>query len=465
MDINAAFQTAIQYQQANNLKKAKSIYDDILKVQPDNIDVLYLLGTVNHQLRNYDSALECFKKALFLEQDKPTRFNPFYLMASIFHTKWNLNEAVTYYQKTLENLPNNAEVLKPLSIVYAKLKKYDLAIQPLRILLQINPNDAYLNLALALALKEQGLIDESIKYFNKTIELNPDDPLPYKYLGMVFKEIKQINKAETYEKKYEEALQKLKVFFLAGNKRSGSSFIVKLLNLHPKMFMSHESDIIWILNNFHANKPFIPYPLDDPHGMQHTLDTCGHFLNEANSPKENYFTIQQCLMREGFNLLLPPMSKTDLIWIGDKKPVQYSDPSLVEFIFDIFSEPRFIHLVRHPFAVAKSAKLFDGDGGYIWRNMELEEIVEMWTKYEKWILDLKTKHPTCVLDVTYEDLCRDTKNEVSRIYEFFKLDFDENLLLEAASLLKYKPKQIPKISCSEETVSVMAKYGYEPISL
>jgi len=463
MDINTAFQLAIQYQQANDLQKAKQIYEEILKIQTDNVDVLYLLGMVDYQLQNDDSALDCFKRALPLEQGHPTIPHAFMMMANIYHKKGYLDEAVTYYEKALRSFPSNADILKPLSAVYIKLKKYDLAIQPLRRLLQSNPNDAYLHLALGLALKEQGMTDEAISYFHETIALNPDDPIPFKSLGIAFKEKGQSDKAETYQRKHEEVLRKLNAFFLAGNKRSGSSFIVKLLNLHPKIFMSHESDIIWILQNFHANRPIVPYPLDDPMGMQHTLYTCGHFLSGTNSPKENYFTVQQCLMREGFNLLLPPMNKPGATWIGDKKPVQYSDPSLVEFIFNIFPDPRFIHLVRHPFAVAKSAKLFQGDGGYIWKNMSLEEVIEMWTKYEKWILDLKEKHPDSVLDVRYEDLCRETKREVKRIYEFLNLDFDENLLTEAAALSKLNPKQVPEISCSEEAVSIMSQYGYKPV--
>jgi len=31
--------------------------------------------------------------------------------------------------------------------------------------------------------------------------------------------------------------------FLVGNKRSGTSQLVRLLNLHPKIFVAHESDV------------------------------------------------------------------------------------------------------------------------------------------------------------------------------------------------------------------------------
>jgi LPS sulfotransferase NodH len=35
--------------------------------------------------------------------------------------------------------------------------------------------------------------------------------------------------------------------FVIGSKRSGSTLAVNLLNAHPRVFASHESDSLWIL--------------------------------------------------------------------------------------------------------------------------------------------------------------------------------------------------------------------------
>lgn len=35
--------------------------------------------------------------------------------------------------------------------------------------------------------------------------------------------------------------------FIIGNKRSGSTLMTDLPNVHPRVFVSHESDIAWIL--------------------------------------------------------------------------------------------------------------------------------------------------------------------------------------------------------------------------
>ena len=155
----------------------------------------------------------------------------------------------------------------------------------------------------------------------------------------------------------------LNAFFIQGNKRSGSSHLVRLLNMHRQVFISHESDVIWILYQLHThnNMHFSKYPFDGPVGMESTLRESYHILNENNSLTEKFFAIQKLLMEKGI-LGLPPMTKTDVVWVGDKKPYQYADPKLVEFILDIFPEAHFIHLIRHPFAVAKSGKSFRGGG-------------------------------------------------------------------------------------------------------
>jgi len=253
-----------------------------------------------------------------------------------------------------------------------------------------------------------------------------------------------------------------KVLFITGNKRSGTSQLVRILNLHPFIFISHESDIIWILYQFHNNKPIIPYSGDSPRGMELTLKQCGHMLDKNKSPAENYFAVQRSIMENG-TPWLPAMKKNHLVWIGDKKPFQYSDPQLVSFILTLFPDAYFIHLVRHPFAVADSAERFnqtpDGD---FWQNLSLEQAVERWTFHEKGVMDLKQRKGVKVLDVRYEDFCQNTKIELARIFEFLKIELDREIIKTARRQTLYRMRNISRISCKEETQKIMEQYGYKP---
>ncbi|MCK5521977.1 MAG: sulfotransferase [Thiomargarita sp.] len=63
-----------------------------------------------------------------------------------------------------------------------------------------------------------------------------------------------------------------KAVFIIGNKRSGSTQLMHLLNLHPNIFVSNESDILWILYRFHNDLDIVPYKWDTPIGINRTLE-------------------------------------------------------------------------------------------------------------------------------------------------------------------------------------------------
>src|SRR3954454_6758131 len=71
--------------------------------------------------------------------------------------------------------------------------------------------------------------------------------------------------------------------FFVGNKRSGTSLLVELLNFHPDVFVTPESDIVWILYQMRGGWPetFQCYPWDGPAGMNRTLEAAGTILKNA----------------------------------------------------------------------------------------------------------------------------------------------------------------------------------------
>ena len=64
MNISKAIQSAFENHQKGNLKEAESLYKEILKKQPDNPDILNMLGALFCQLANYDSAIKYLRRAL-----------------------------------------------------------------------------------------------------------------------------------------------------------------------------------------------------------------------------------------------------------------------------------------------------------------------------------------------------------------------------------------------------------------
>ncbi|MDY6991697.1 MAG: sulfotransferase [Pseudomonadota bacterium] len=253
----------------------------------------------------------------------------------------------------------------------------------------------------------------------------------------------------------------IRTIFIIGNKRSGSTQLVKLLNLHPNVFVSDEADTIWILYRFHHHLEMIPYPGDTALGINHTLKNYGHLLSQEQSPLENFFTLQKALMTGG-GIKLPPMHKEKLLWLGDKKPFQQIDPEIVPFLKQNFPHSKFIHLIRHPFPVVNSSKLFIGD---LWKGLSEQEILERWTVHERWVNLEKAKGELMILDVKYEDLIENTQQEMRRIFDFLEVSSDQALLHTARKLTFRQLKLHPRLSCPPETQTIMAQYGYPTQSL
>ena len=249
--------------------------------------------------------------------------------------------------------------------------------------------------------------------------------------------------------------------FIVGNKRSGTSHLVRLLNLHPQVFVSHESDVVWALYQFSQDQPFQSHPWDSDRGLRHTLESCSDLFRKERSPRQNLLAIQRRLMERG-TPFLPAQTKGELLWIGDKKPFQHGDPKLVAFILEHFPDAHFMHIVRHPVAVAISSDRFNEKrGGDFWLGLALEEKVERWTFHEQQALSLREKLPDRVHGLRYEDLCERTGEEMSRVFAFLELTTNPAILAEAARQTRPAAQHVSVIQCSSETRRIAGSYGYD----
>jgi hypothetical protein len=250
-----------------------------------------------------------------------------------------------------------------------------------------------------------------------------------------------------------------KALFIVGNKRSGSTHLMRLLSLHPNIFVSNESDILWILYRFHNDLDIVPYPYDVPTGMNRTLDKYRDLLSKEKTPLENFVTIQKSIMEDGVGNIKPE-HKENLLWIGDQKPFQQIDPEIVPFSKEHFPGFKFIHLIRHPFPVIRSAKIIPVDD-LLWKNMSEAEILKEWTRHESWVQLEKEKNEVPMLDVKYEDMIGHTQREMVRMFEFLGVTYDQAILEESRKITRSIIRLHPRLPCPPETKAIMSQYDYK----
>jgi len=206
MNINESLKSAIHYFQKDDLAQAEYIFNEILKVQPNNFNALHFLGLIFYKRKEYDSALEYINKALYFEpnyadahsnlgivlqdigqlQEAETHYkralqlNPklvgaYYGLGIIYQSKGQLNEALTFYQKVTELNPNFALAYNNLGTVLGDKDHFDKAVPYFQKAIELNPNftDAFYNLGNAL--QQQGKINEAIIAYEKVIFNKPKD--------------------------------------------------------------------------------------------------------------------------------------------------------------------------------------------------------------------------------------------------------------------------------------------------
>jgi len=262
----------------------------------------------------------------------------------------------------------------------------------------------------------------------------------------------------------------LRPLFFLGNKRSGTSHLVRLLNLHPRIFVTHEADIVWILYQFWSGKTPQAYPWDGGRGMEVTLDVCKDVFEmnaknivEGRGIPDVFFQVARVIMKNG-SKYQKPYDKPDLAWIGDKKPVQQADPQVRQFIYSYFPEARFIHIIRHPQAVVGSMVEAGKEWARVdyWKSSPME-ILRRWAIHEEWVLTAKSEgYP--IYSIRFEDLCDKPAEILDSIFGFL----DQNMFSEIADMAikgtnsdpnrKYSSFVLP--ACPEAN-RVMDIYGYK----
>lgn len=267
-----------------------------------------------------------------------------------------------------------------------------------------------------------------------------------------------------------------KPLFIMGSKRSGSTHLVNSLNLHPQVYVTHESDIVWILYQIYKDIPerFRSYPLDEGKGMWATLKKYSGTLesipagsSDSGRVIQAFYDVLMEINETGRGGWDDPLKKGNLAWIGDKKPVQYSDPEIQSFLNDVFPEARYIHLIRNPrFVVASMVDAANNWGDQsvpaYWKETS-QQVLERWATHEEWVLRIKSRLPNRVHTVRLEDLSDDPVRTMSEAFGFLDLGFPagtEKLIAKWTWKNPNRRHESFDLSISPSAHRIMQTYGY-----
>ncbi|MBB70773.1 MAG: hypothetical protein CMF50_00040 [Legionellales bacterium] len=126
VSVREALELALTAHRENELGKARKIYEDVLKADPENVDSLHYLGLICHQEGKLEEGIEYMKKALKLAPDNTHYWQN---IGSAYSQAEDYENAMDALKKSIELEPNNHIAYGNMVYALKKLERYPEAIE------------------------------------------------------------------------------------------------------------------------------------------------------------------------------------------------------------------------------------------------------------------------------------------------------------------------------------------------
>ena len=191
----ALIELALVYQESGDIKEALTVYQTVLKTEPNNTTALHLSGLIQHQLGHDALGIELIEKALKLNPNLAEAYNN---LGIILKKQNKLDQAILCYQKAIALVPDYIDAYNNLGLALKKQHKLEETIKCYRKIIELHPNHVNSHYNLALALQVSNKLDEAILSYQTVIALNPNFAEAYNNLAYILKDQNKIDSAIYY---------------------------------------------------------------------------------------------------------------------------------------------------------------------------------------------------------------------------------------------------------------------------
>lgn len=192
----ALSQTDEEQQKISSLKKEElELAEDLMKVFPDSINPVMLMGNIWERHGDATKALEYFDKVLKQDPERPDVYKS---IGWFFMNKEQYDQAIKYWQMALQIEPNIPGVHHDIALALMGQNKQNEAIKELEKNIQISPRSASSYFLLGQLHLRQKEYEKARKNYEKAIEIKPNYPNAYYGLFTLSARLKQKEKAAEY---------------------------------------------------------------------------------------------------------------------------------------------------------------------------------------------------------------------------------------------------------------------------
>ena len=213
--IAAKLQQGLALHKTGQFKQAKTLYEEILKLNPKHFDALQLSGTIAAQTQQWDKALELLTVTLNINNTNASVYNN---LGNVLKELKRLEEALSSYDRAIELKPDYAGAFNNRGNVLRDLKRLDQALTSYERAILLKPDYAEAFNNRGNVLKELKRLEEALTSYDRAIEFGHYYAEAFYNRGIVLQEFKRLEEALTsYDRAIELKLDYAEAFNNRGN--------------------------------------------------------------------------------------------------------------------------------------------------------------------------------------------------------------------------------------------------------
>ena len=237
-DISALIQQGMACHKSGKLAEAKTIYERILTLDPQNADSLHLLGLIALDQKSYDTAEQLIRKAIAGHNNVALFHSS---LGNVLKAREKFDEAIACYEYALSLKPDSADVFNNMGAALLSLGRMDEALESFKKSVVVNPQHINAIHNIGLILHKQKKYEEAASYYQKAIALKPDIATLHYNLGIALLMLDKTEESMTYLQNalkfnpdYADALFKIgKIFQDSGQYEMAFNYYVRLNVVRP----------------------------------------------------------------------------------------------------------------------------------------------------------------------------------------------------------------------------------------
>lgn len=196
---NALFLLGVIYAQKNNHQQSVGLISKAIARQPDNAYFHFVLGNSLKELGRFDESISSYDQAIALKSDYAEAY--LHRGAALHEVNqfereiWNYDQAIALNLPNLSDTDRRTEAYFKRGSAMKELKRWQEALVSYDQAINLNPHHAEALCNRGNILNELKQLEEAVASYNKTIELEPSYAEPYYNRGVALAGLNQMDEA------------------------------------------------------------------------------------------------------------------------------------------------------------------------------------------------------------------------------------------------------------------------------